>query len=86
MSGINAMPQYKKFFGAEMTGGSTGIVFAIYTIGNVVGAFFTGFIGDYLGRRWGMWIGALSIAVGACIQASAMNSMLPKPVVSLIVY
>ncbi|KAL1966253.1 hypothetical protein VTN77DRAFT_4606 [Rasamsonia byssochlamydoides] len=68
MSGINAMPQYQKYFGAEMTGGSTGIVFAVYFIGNLAAAAFTGPLGDHLGRRWGMWIGALFIAAGACAQ------------------
>jgi MFS family permease len=57
-----------------MTGGSTGIVFAIYTIGNIAAAPFTGPIGDRFGRRWGMWIGALFIAIGACAQGFAKNS------------
>jgi hypothetical protein len=40
MGSINAMPSYQKFFGMTTTGTTTGIIFSIYTIGNIVGSFF----------------------------------------------
>ncbi|TGZ78769.1 general substrate transporter [Ascodesmis nigricans] len=73
MSSINAMEQYQDRFGMEPTGGRTGFVFAIYTIGNIVGSFLAGPATDRWGRRWGMFIGALTIIVGTCIQATAEN-------------
>lgn len=73
MSGINAMEYYQKFFGMKETGSSTGLVFSIYTIGNIVGSFFCGPFTDRWGRRWGMFIGAMIIILGTCIQAPAIN-------------
>lgn len=67
---------HQVYFGTEMTGGSTGIVFAIYFIGNIVAAPFTGPLSDHFGRRWGMWLGCLFICAGACAQGSSVNSKL----------
>jgi MFS family permease len=50
-------------------GSSTGIVFAMYNIGSVAAVFFTGPTNDYLGRRAGMFIGALIVIIGTCVQA-----------------
>jgi MFS family permease len=55
------------------TGQETGIVFSIYTVGNIVGSFFCGPFTDWWGRRWGMFIGASIIILGTCIQAPAQN-------------
>ncbi|KAK0209675.1 general substrate transporter [Armillaria fumosa] len=74
MSGINAMDQYLNYFGYEQVGVSTGIVFMIYIVGNVVGAFFAGPLSDIWGRRGGMFTGACFILIGAAIIASAQNA------------
>lgn len=52
MSGINSMDQYRLFFDFPIDKGtpSTGIVYAIYTIGNMVGSFAAGPATDYKGR------------------------------------
>lgn len=44
MGAINSYPQYRTYFGFPIDGGtpSTGIVYAIYTIGNLVGSFACG--------------------------------------------
>lgn len=75
MSSINSYVQYREYFHFNLTGGtpSTGIVYAIFTIGNLVGAGIAGPCSDWKGRRWGMFFGAVVIIVGACIQASAQN-------------
>ena len=41
MGSINSYHQYREYFGFPLEGGtpSTGIVYAIYTIGNLVGSF-----------------------------------------------
>jgi hypothetical protein len=53
MSGINAYPQYRLYFGFPKDEGtpSTGIVYAIYTIGNLVGSFAGGPAADRYGEQ-----------------------------------
>lgn len=70
---INAMNQYQAYFRKEETGSSTGIIFAIYTIGSMVGAVFTGFVCDVFGRRAGMGIGAVIIMIGAVLVTAAQS-------------
>lgn len=55
------------------TGSKTGLVFAIYTIGNITGSFFCGPFTDWWGRRWGMFIGGAIIIAGTCVQAPASS-------------
>ncbi|KAH0440734.1 hypothetical protein CcaCcLH18_02404 [Colletotrichum camelliae] len=69
MGGLNGMTSYKTYFKKETVDESTGIVFAMYNIGSVAAVFFTGPTNDYLGRRWGMFIGSLIVIIGTCIQA-----------------
>lgn len=53
MGSINEYPQYRSYFGFSLTAGtpSTGIVYAIYTIGNIVGSFFAGPFTDIRGTN-----------------------------------
>lgn len=67
------MDQYKKYFHKEETGASTGIIFAIYTIGSMVGAIFTGAIVDIGGRRAGMGVGAVILMIGAIVVTAAQT-------------
>ncbi|KAF2663865.1 putative MFS lactose permease [Microthyrium microscopicum] len=75
MSGINTYDQYRDYFHFPHDKGtpSTGIVYAIYTIGNLVGSFVAGPATDFRGRRMGMFIGSLIIVIGSCIQATSIN-------------
>ncbi|KAJ4417684.1 hypothetical protein N0V82_006045 [Gnomoniopsis sp. IMI 355080] len=72
-SSINAMTQYKDYFHHTELGSSTGIIFMIYTIGNMIGSVFTGPICDLFGRRAGMAIGSVMIMIGAAVQTAARN-------------
>ncbi|KAH8788193.1 putative hexose transport-related protein [Diaporthe sp. PMI_573] len=72
-SSINAMDQYQEYFHHTELGSSTGIIFMIYTIGNMVGSLFTGPICDWFGRRAGMAVGSVLIMVGAAVQTAAKN-------------
>ncbi|OAA71679.1 hexose transport-related protein [Akanthomyces lecanii RCEF 1005] len=72
-SSINAMPQYQKYFHHTELGSATGIIFMIYTIGNMIGSLFTGPICDRFGRRVGMMTGAVLIMVGAAVQTAAQS-------------
>ncbi|MCJ1367520.1 hypothetical protein MMC16_006653 [Acarospora aff. strigata] len=75
MGSINSYSQYREYFGFDPKKGTpgTGIVYAIYTIGNLVGSFAAGPATDFRGRRVGMFIGALIIVVGTCVQATCHN-------------
>ncbi|GJN67728.1 hexose transport-related protein [Purpureocillium lilacinum] len=72
-SSINAMTQYQHYFKHTELGSSTGIIFMIYTIGNMIGSLFTGPICDKFGRRAGMLTGSILIVVGAAVQTAAQN-------------
>ena len=51
MGSINSYKQYREYFGFPVDAGtpSTGIVYAIYTIGNLVGSFAAGPAADTFG-------------------------------------
>lgn len=46
-------------------------MYAIYTIGNIVGSFFAGPACDMFGRRYGMIFGATFIIIGTIVQATS---------------
>ncbi|KAJ3940003.1 uncharacterized protein N0V96_009998 [Colletotrichum fioriniae] len=71
MGSLNGMKSYQRTFDMKTSGSSTGIVFMMYNVGSVCAILFTGPVNDLLGRRWGMFTGALLIIIGTCIQATA---------------
>ncbi|KAG7055824.1 lactose permease [Colletotrichum scovillei] len=71
MGSLNGMTSYQRTFDMKTSGSSTGIVFMMYNVGSVCAILFTGPVNDLLGRRWGMFTGALLIIIGTCIQATA---------------
>ncbi|KAH8645822.1 general substrate transporter [Xylariales sp. PMI_506] len=73
MGGLNGMTAYQDYFDMSVAGSSTGIVFAMYNIGSVAAVFFTGPTNDYLGRRAGMFAGAVIVIIGTCIQAPSTS-------------
>jgi sugar porter (SP) family MFS transporter len=72
MGAINSYPQYRTYFGFSLNEGTpaTGIVYAIYTIGNLAGSFFAGPASDIKGRKWGMFMGCIIIMLGTCVQGA----------------
>jgi Sugar (and other) transporter len=54
MGSINAMDPFHEFFNVGMSGSGIGLVFAIYTVGNILGSLFAGTIIDVFGRKVGM--------------------------------
>jgi MFS family permease len=52
MSSINSYPQYREYFGFDLTAGTpaTGIVFAIYPIGSIAAFVFAGPLSDIWGK------------------------------------
>ncbi|PGH18930.1 hypothetical protein AJ80_04257 [Polytolypa hystricis UAMH7299] len=75
MGSINSYQQYRSYFGFDLHEGTpaTGIVYAIFVIGNIVGSFAAGPACDVKGRRIGMFIGSLVGIVGSVIQATCVN-------------
>ncbi len=77
MGAINSYSQYRTYFGFPINGGtpSTGIVYAIYTIGNLAGSFACGPATDFRGtiyfitiRPQGMLTMTEQAAVMACLS------------------
>jgi MFS family permease len=52
MGSINSYKQYREYFGFSLTAGtpSTGVVYAIYTIGSLAGSFVAGPVADWRGE------------------------------------
>ncbi|KAH8883737.1 lactose permease [Thozetella sp. PMI_491] len=73
MSSVNAMNQFHDYFGVGKVGPQIGLIMAIYTAGQIVGSFFTGFALDTFGRRGGMVSGSLFIIVGAIVQSTSTS-------------
>ncbi|WPH01330.1 Hypothetical protein R9X50_00416900 [Acrodontium crateriforme] len=73
MGGINAMKSYQDFFHLAEASSSTGLIFAMYNIGSIPAVFCTGPVNDILGRRMGMFVGALTVIIGTCVQATAQD-------------
>ncbi|TFY77891.1 hypothetical protein EWM64_g6124 [Hericium alpestre] len=71
MTAINGMPFYERKFNQGSLDVSTGLIFSIYTVGQMAGSLFAGQICDRWGRRAGMFIGCLIIMVGSAIIASS---------------
>jgi MFS family permease len=82
MTGINSTEEYLQYFNITPLGSGTGIVFAMFSIAQLIGAFVAGTtlpklyteIGpasDKWGRRVGMAIGSMIIITGTAIQATS---------------
>ena len=71
MGSLNAMDPWHSHFGVGREGSGIGLVFAIYTVGNIVGSLFAGFISDQFGRRIGMFTGSSFIIIATIIMATA---------------
>lgn len=70
LNGLLASDDFKEFFGGSEDGIWAGIVTAMYQIGSVVALPFVGPCIDKFGRKGGMFIGAITIVIGAIINAT----------------
>ena len=71
MGAINAMIPYQETFGLSGAGSSSGIVFIIYSLGQIAAFPFCGMLADGFGRRWCIFVGCLVVLIGTAVQASA---------------
>ena len=71
MSSINAIPNYIAYYDLPDKGAaSTGLVFAIWAIGQMVGSLFT-WLCDWRGRKFMIFFGASGVLIGTIIVATA---------------
>jgi MFS family permease len=71
MGSINAVPSYTAYYNLPPEGNSgTGLVFAIFQIGQMVGALFC-WVADWHGRRWPIFIGCLGTCLGGVVTSVA---------------
>lgn len=68
MSSLNAMTPFHTFFDVAMDGSDIGLIFAMYSVGQILGCLFSAPAADILGRRFGMCCGSTVIVVGTIIQ------------------
>ncbi|KAF3404317.1 Lactose permease [Talaromyces pinophilus] len=73
MGSINALPNYAEYFDLPEHGNaSTGIVFAIFQIGQMCGALFI-WMTDWYGRTWHIFFGCLGVCIGTIITSLATS-------------
>ncbi|KAI0002668.1 hypothetical protein F4779DRAFT_622177, partial [Xylariaceae sp. FL0662B] len=73
MASINALPNFTSYFGLPREGNaSTGIIFAIFQVGLICGAFFV-WMADWYGRKKQMFFGCLGVCAGSVINALSRN-------------
>jgi len=73
MGSINSIPEYTHYYGiAEDGSASTGIIFSIFQIGQMVGALFI-WLADWRGRRLSIFIGVCGVVVGTIVTSTAKN-------------
>ncbi|KAJ5771387.1 lactose permease [Penicillium nucicola] len=73
MGGINAMTSYQDYFHMASASSSTGIIFAIYSIGTACAVPFVGPVSDRWGRRAGMFVGSIIVITGTVVTSRAVN-------------
>ena len=79
MSSLLVFPSFQDEFGVDVAGVKSGYVTALLQIGSVCAIPFIGVILDKLGRRAGMFIGALSAVLGVVLQGTAaLSHSLPQ--------
>lgn len=71
MGAMNANDRWHEDLNVPKSSSRLGIVTAIYSIGQLVGSFAAGPAADRWGRRWGMFIGATIVIVGAIIMTTS---------------
>jgi len=77
------MPHFQDTFKSGTTGPKVSVIFAMYTIGSMVGAPFAAVLADRYGRRKGMFGGAVVILIGMAVAASSKS--IPQLVVGRLI-
>lgn len=68
MGSINAVPSFLEYYNLSENGAaSTGIIFSIFQIGQMIGALFI-WIADWRGRRLAIFIGCCGVVIGKSLN------------------
>lgn len=71
MGSINVLPEYQKYYDINTNeGATTGLVFSIFQVGQMIGALFT-WICDWQGRKWTVVISAALVVASAVFSGLA---------------
>jgi len=73
IAGILISPHFLGAFPQLSTPSIEGIFISSFALGNLVGCILTACLGDWLGRRKTLWVGALISATGGILQAAAYS-------------
>jgi MFS family permease len=73
IAGILISPHFLKAFPQLSTPSIEGIFISSFALGNLVGCILTALLGDWLGRKKTLWIGASISATGGILQAAAYS-------------
>ncbi|KAL7416185.1 hypothetical protein BDY24DRAFT_413086 [Mrakia frigida] len=71
MTSIIAMKWFQEQFASGTTGSTVSVIFSMYTVGSMVGAFSAGPLSDRFGRRVGMFCGGSVIIFGSIVISTA---------------
>lgn len=71
MGSLLPIPQFRETFGAGLVGSQASLIQGMYTIGGVSALFFVGYLLDNFGRRFGMFVGSLSVILGTILGGTA---------------
>jgi len=72
MSGIISAPAFTAAFPQVLDSNYEGFVVSIYAVGCFLGAIFIFLVGDKLGRRKAIFLGAIVMIIGVIIQVSSV--------------
>ena len=71
MGSINSVTKYQQYYDLSLNGASsTGIIFAIFQVGQMAGAWFV-WIADWRGRKLPVFLGCAGVLVGTIVTATA---------------
>ena len=71
MGSINSVKEYLNYYNLSLNGASsTGIIFAIFQIGQMAGAWFV-WIADWRGRKLPIFLGCFGVLIGTIVTATA---------------
>ena len=77
MGSINSIPNYLNYYNvSENEQAGTGIVFAIFQVGQMTGAFFV-WMADWKGRKVPIFLGCFGVIIGTIVTATAKTSECP---------
>lgn len=73
ISGVVALPQFRKYFDVSESGSKFGVIVAAIYIGNFVASLFV-WLSDIIGRRGVIFMGSIITLMGGIIQVTATHS------------